>query len=163
MKAITQKIILILLYLFCLLSLTASQELTTITPEEVGLSSEHLERLNKAIQTHIDKGELSGAVTLIARRGEIAHFRAYGWQSIETKKPMLRDAIFRIASMAKPITSIATLILYEEDRFSLTDPVSKYLPDLENMEVAVLTDDNQYDVTELKTEPAKRTSLNLLA
>ena len=71
--------------------------------------------------------------------------------------------ITRIASMAKPITSIATLILYEEDCFSLTDPVSKYLPDLENMEVAVLTDDNQYDVTELKTEPAKRTSLNLLA
>jgi CubicO group peptidase (beta-lactamase class C family) len=108
---------------------------TTAAPESVGLSSERLERLGSAIQRSIDDGRIAGGVSLVARHGKIAYFKAVGMADRESKKPMQTDAIFRICSMSKPITSVAVMILYEEGRFTLSDPVSDYLPEFKHMKV----------------------------
>jgi CubicO group peptidase (beta-lactamase class C family) len=83
-------------------------------PEDVGMSSERLRRIHEAIERHIDAGEISGAVTLVARRGRLVHFEAHGLMDIESKRPMEKGAIFRIASMSKPITGAAAMIMLEE-------------------------------------------------
>jgi CubicO group peptidase (beta-lactamase class C family) len=103
----------------------------------VGLSAERLQRIHQTIQRHIEAGDVTGAVTLIARKGQIAHFETHGLMDIETKKAMSKDAIFRIASMTKPITATAILMLMEEGKIRLTDPVSKFIPELKDMKVAV--------------------------
>src|ERR1017187_4392653 len=106
-------------------------------PEDVGMSSERLRRIHEAIQRHIDTGEISGAVTLVARRGRLVHFEAHGLMDIESKRPMEKDAIFRIASMSKPITGVAVMMMLEEGKLRLNDPVSKFLPAFANPKVAV--------------------------
>src|ERR1035437_156501 len=108
---------------------------TTAAPESVGLSSERLERIASAIQKSVDDGRLAGGVSLVARHGKIAYFKAVGMADRESKKPMQTDAIFRLCSMSKPITSVAVMILYEEGRLTLSDPVSDYLPEFKNMKV----------------------------
>jgi len=115
----------------------AAQDLPTAKPESVGLSSERLERISKAVQKDIDDKRIAGAVTLVLRRGQVAWFKAQGMQDREAAKPMRPDSIFRICSMSKPITSVAVMMLYEEGRFLLEDPVSKYLPEFKNMKVYV--------------------------
>jgi CubicO group peptidase (beta-lactamase class C family) len=107
------------------------------SPKELGFSPERLDRLDTVIQSTIDQHRLAGAVMFIARDGQTAHLKAYGMQDVENKKPMATDAIFRIASMSKAVTTIAALILYEEGRFMLNDPVSKYIPSFANSVVAV--------------------------
>jgi len=109
-------------------------------PEDVGVSSERLQRIHEAIQRHIDAGDISGAVTLVARRGSIVHFEAHGLMDIESKKPMAKDTIFRLASMSKPITAVALLMLVEEGKVRFDDPVSKFIPEFEHMKVAVAKD-----------------------
>lgn len=111
--------------------------LPTAKPEEVGLSATRLERIHEAIQRHIDAGEISGAITLVARRGRIAHFEAHGVMDIESKKPMTRDAIVRLASMTKPVTAVAVLMLVEEGKIRLSDPVSRFIPEFKEMKVAL--------------------------
>jgi CubicO group peptidase (beta-lactamase class C family) len=106
-------------------------------PEDVGMSSERLRRIPEAIQRHIDAGEISGAVTLVARRGRIVHFEAHGLMDIESKRPMEKDAIFRIASMSKPVTGVAVMMMTEEGKLRLNDPVSRFLPEFKNPKVAV--------------------------
>jgi CubicO group peptidase (beta-lactamase class C family) len=106
-------------------------------PEDVGMSSERLRRVHEAIERHIDAGEISGAVTLVARRGRLVHFEAHGLMDIESKRPMEKDAIFRIASMSKPITGAAVMMMLEEGKLRLNDPVSKFLPEFKNAKVAV--------------------------
>jgi CubicO group peptidase (beta-lactamase class C family) len=106
-------------------------------PEDAGMSSERLLRIHDAIQRHIDAGEISGAVTLVARRGRIVHFEPHGLMDIESKRPMQKDAIFRIASMSKPITGVAVMMMLEEGKLRLNDPVSKFLPEFKNSKVAV--------------------------
>ena len=106
-------------------------------PEDIGMSSERLRRIHEAIQRHIDTGEISGAVTLVARRGRLVHFEAHGLMDIESKRPMQKDAIFRIASMSKPITGVAVMMMLEEGKLRLNDPVSKFLPEFKNSKVAV--------------------------
>jgi CubicO group peptidase (beta-lactamase class C family) len=115
----------------------AGQELSTAKPESVGLSSERLERIAAAVQRSIDQNRIAGAVTLVARRGHIAWFKAQGMQDREALKPMPPDAIFRICSMSKAITSLAVMMLYEEGNFLLDDPVSKYIPEFKNPKVLV--------------------------
>ena len=107
----------------------------TATPEEVGLSSERLERIASAIQKSVDDGRIAGGVSLVARHGKIAYFQAVGMADRDAHKPMRTDSIFRICSMSKPITSVAVMILYEEGRFVLSDPVSDYLPEFKHMKV----------------------------
>jgi CubicO group peptidase (beta-lactamase class C family) len=108
-------------------------------PEDVGLSSERLKRIGEAVQRHIDAGNVSGAVTLVARKGRIAHFEARGMMDLESKKPMPKDGLFRLASMSKPITGVAIMMLVEEGKVRLTDPVSRFIPEFKALDkVAVL-------------------------
>src|ERR1051325_3955971 len=107
-------------------------------PEDVGMSSERLQRINEAVQRYIDSGQITGAVTVVARRGKIVHFEAQGLMDVESKTPMRRDAIFRMASMSKPVTGVAILMLLEEGRLRLTDPVSRFIPEFRNPKVAML-------------------------
>ena len=90
-------------------------------PERVGMSAERLERLDTAVQGYIDREEIAGAVTLIARHGKIAHFKAYGYRDLESKAPMGKDSLFRMFSMTKPVTCAALMILVEENEILLSD------------------------------------------
>lgn len=108
-----------------------------VKPESVGLSEERLSRIHDTIQRHIDAGNICGAVTLVARRGRVAHLQAHGLMDIESKKPMAKDAIFRIFSMSKPVAGAAIMILLEQGKVRLNDPVSKFIPELKGMKVAV--------------------------
>jgi CubicO group peptidase (beta-lactamase class C family) len=119
------------------LSAAAAQEVPVVKPETVGLSAERLERIASTVQRGIDDKRIAGAVTLVARRGHVAWFKAQGMADREAGKPMRPDTMFRICSMTKPITSLAVMMLYEEGRFLLDDPVSKYLPEFKNPKVLV--------------------------
>ncbi len=114
-----------------------SASLTTGKPEQSGMSTERLKRLAAAMQGYIDRGEVSGTVTLVARHGRIVHLQAQGLMDAGSKTPMKTDTIFRLASMTKAITSVAVMMLYEEGRFLLTDPVSKFIPEFKNPQVMV--------------------------
>jgi CubicO group peptidase (beta-lactamase class C family) len=105
------------------------------TAEEVGFSAERLERINFKMQRYIDEGKVAGIVTLVARRGHVAHFGKFGFQDLQIEKPMGLDTIFRIYSMTKPITSVAAMILYEQGLFHMNDPISKFIPDFKNVKV----------------------------
>ncbi len=123
---------------FLILNVLAfSQDIPSGKPESVGLSSERLERISTVVQRDIDDKRIAGAVTLVVRRGHIAWFKAQGMMDREAAKPMPTDAMFRICSMTKPITSVAVMMLYEEGKFLLDDPVSKYLPEFKNSKVLV--------------------------
>ena len=112
-----------------------AQDLPTAKPESVGLSSERLEKISAAVQRSIDDKRLAGAVTIVVRHGQVAYFKAQGLADREANKPMQKDSIFRICSMSKPITSLAVMMLYEDGKFLLDDPVSQYLPEFKNMKV----------------------------
>ena len=105
--------------------------------EDVGFSTERLSRVHEAVAKHIELKDVSGAVTLVARRGKIVHFEAQGLADIDSKKPMARDSIFRLASMSKPITAVAVLLMMEEGKIRLSDRVSTFLPEFKTMKVAV--------------------------
>ena len=119
------------------LSLTAAT-VPSGRPEDVGMSSERLQRVAEVIKTYIDSHQISGAVTMVSRKGRIAHFEAHGLMDIEAKTPMRKDAIFRMASMSKPVTGVAILMLMEEGKLRLTDPVSRFIPEFKNPKVAML-------------------------
>jgi CubicO group peptidase (beta-lactamase class C family) len=106
-------------------------------PETVGLSSTRLERIAATVQSSVDKGEIAGAVTLIARHGQVVWLHATGNQDRENSKPMRTDSIFRICSMTKPITTLGVMMLYEEGRFQLDDPIAKYIPEFADPKVLV--------------------------
>jgi CubicO group peptidase (beta-lactamase class C family) len=107
------------------------------SPDKLGFSSDRMKRIGEAMQGHINAHDISGSVTLISRRGQIAYFEAQGFMDIESSKPMSRDAIFPLASMSKPITGVAVLLLAEEGKLRLSDPVSKFIPEFKNTNVAV--------------------------
>jgi CubicO group peptidase (beta-lactamase class C family) len=115
----------------------AAQSLPSARPEQVGLSSERLNRLTATLKADSDKGVIPGAVLLVARHGKVALFEAIGVRNPETKAPMTKDAIFRIYSMSKPITSVSAMMLFEEGKFGLAEPVSKYIPQLGGLKVGV--------------------------
>ena len=106
-------------------------------PEDVGLSSERLQRINQVIQRYIDAKDIAGALTVVSRRGRIAHFEAQGMMDIDHNAPMRKDAIFRMASMSKPVTGVAILMLVEEGKIRLTDPISKFIPEFKDTKVAM--------------------------
>jgi CubicO group peptidase (beta-lactamase class C family) len=109
----------------------------TGTAEDTGFSAERLPRINDFVKRYIDAGQISGAVTLVARRGRIAHFNAHGFLDLESKKPVPKDAIFRLASTSKPITGAAVMMLVEEGKIRLSDPVATYIPEFKGLKVAV--------------------------
>lgn len=109
----------------------------TARPEDAGISSERLLRVRALLQRHIDQGNIAGSVSLIARKGRLVHLEALGFADKDSKKPLKTDSIFRLASMTKPITSVAVMMLLEEGRFILNDPISRFLPEFKNPKVAV--------------------------
>src|SRR5262249_29984616 len=124
-----------------LLGLTASPaaaaELERAKPEQVGLSSERLERITQTLRVDVERGRIPGAVILIARKNRIAYVEAVGFRDKAAGSAMTPDAIFRIASMTKPLVTVAALSLYEEGRLFLSDPVSKYIPALKSRTVGL--------------------------
>lgn len=130
-----------------------SQTLTMASkPEEVGMSSAHLQQMDKMLQEYIASNKLPNAVALIARKGKIVYYKAFGQSNTETKTPVKRDDIFRNASQSKAIASTAVMMLWEEGKFSLDEPISKYIPEFRN--ATVLKRLNWADTT-YTTEPAK--------
>lgn len=117
-----------------------AQTLPVATPESVGLSTERLARLEARIEEYIADELIAGAVTLVARHGEIVHLESHGYRDREAGDPMDTDDIFIIMSMTKPIVSTALMMLYEEGRFLLTDPVARWLPEFSEMKVRVARD-----------------------
>ena len=111
--------------------------LPTARPEEVGLSSERLGRIAQVLKADVERGRIPGAVVLVARKGRVVYLEAVGFRDKATGAPMTRDAIFRIASMTKPLTTVAAMQLWEEGRLLLSDPVSKHLPALADLKVGV--------------------------
>lgn len=131
----------------------SQQKLVEAAPETEKFSTERLQRIDHMIKEYIDAGQMNGAATLIARDGKIVYYRAFGYDDRETKKPLKRDQIFRIASQTKAITSVAVMMLFEEGKFLLDDPVSKYIHSFKNPQV--LDKFNAVDTT-YTTVPAKR-------
>jgi CubicO group peptidase (beta-lactamase class C family) len=123
-------------------------------PEEVGLSSERLNRLIDILKADVDKGAVPGAVLLVARHGKIICLEALGYRDREAGAAMAPDTIFRIASMTKPLTSVAAMMLAEEGKLLIADPVARYIPEFADLKVAVDSDDAS--ATTLKTEPVHR-------
>jgi CubicO group peptidase (beta-lactamase class C family) len=121
-------------------------------PEEVGMSSERLQRIDTAVQRNIDDGQVVGAVALVARKGRVVYFKALGMMDVEAKKQMHTDAIFRMASSTKPVTGVAIMMLMEEGKVRLTDPVSRFIPEFKDMKVAV----TKAGESEVQLVPAKR-------
>lgn len=120
-----------------LAALAWANALPTATPEEVGLSSQKLARVTEVVKAEIAKGRYPGAVALVARRGKIAYFEAFGQRDPQASAPMTKDAIFRLYSMTKPFASMAAMMLVEDGRILLSDPVSKHIPKLANLQVSV--------------------------
>jgi CubicO group peptidase (beta-lactamase class C family) len=114
---------------------TADAPLPSTTPAAAGLSVERLARLDRYVEGEIAAGRKAGAVVLIARRGKVAYVKAYGEADVQSHRPMPTDALFRIHSMTKPITSVALLTLYEQGKFQLSDPLEKYLPAFKGVKV----------------------------
>jgi CubicO group peptidase (beta-lactamase class C family) len=106
-------------------------------PEEVGFSAERLNRIGQALNREIDQGKLPGAVVVVARKGRVAYFESFGFRDKAAGAPMTKDAIFEIYSMTKPLVSVAAMMLVEEGRLQLTDPVAKFLPEFANLQVSV--------------------------
>jgi CubicO group peptidase (beta-lactamase class C family) len=123
--------------LFAALALPLLAGIPESKPEQVGLSSERLERIHETVQRHIDEHNISGAVTLVTRKGHIAHFQAHGLMDVEARKPMAKNSVFRIWSMSKPVAGTAILMLIEEGKVRLNDPVSKFIPEFKGMKVAM--------------------------
>ena len=112
-----------------------ADELPKSTPKDAGLSIEKLDHVNTLVQAAVDKNRTAGVVVLVARHGKVAYLESIGRLSAEADKQMSTDAIFRIHSMTKPITTAAALVLYDEGKFKLDEPVSKYLPEFRGLRV----------------------------
>ena len=126
-------------------------DLPIAKPDEVGLSADRLGMIGPLIDRYLEAQLIPGALTLVARQNRIAHCEVRGYANVEQQRPLHSDTIFRIASMTKPITSVALMQLYEQGRFQLNDPIAKWLPAFEKMEVAVRRESG-----EVELEAAKR-------
>jgi CubicO group peptidase (beta-lactamase class C family) len=144
---------LLLLSLFIVLQLSAGS-VPKSKPEDVGMSSERLQRIDQMLERRIAKGEMTGAVAIVARKGKMVHLTAKGVMDLETKQPVTPATMFRIASMTKPVTSIALMMMVEEGKVRLNDPVSRYIPEFKNLKVAVAAPAPATSATERGTAPA---------
>ncbi len=121
--------------LMLLATLAFAQGLPAGDPQALGFSADRLQRVEAAVSAAVEKGDIAGAVALAARRGKIVFSESFGMADIDDREPMQADTIFRIASMTKPITSLAVMMLFEEGHFLLSDPVSAYIPELGGLQV----------------------------
>ncbi|BBK40699.1 penicillin-binding protein [Allostella vacuolata] len=136
-------------------AVAADPPLPVAVPEAVGLSSERLARIAPILQADIAAGRIPGAVVAIARHGKLAYYEAFGFRDKEAGTAMTRDTIFAIASMTKPMTSLAVMMLNEEGKLFVNDPIGRHLPPLGKMPVAVQKKGADGQVT-IETEPARR-------
>lgn len=148
--------ILAMAFIIFVVPMTWATSLSPAKPEQVGLSSERLDRLDQLFKTEIEQGRIPGVVALIARKGQIAYFKSFGYRDKVSGAPMSNDAIFRIYSMTKPFTSVAAMMLVEEGKIVLTDPISKFLPQLGKLEVSVPKFDPATSTVTYSTTPAVR-------
>jgi CubicO group peptidase (beta-lactamase class C family) len=125
-------------------------DMNVVAPESVGFSSTRLSRITTAMRGYIDAGQLPGVITVVARRGQVVHFECLGIMDVEADKPMRPDAILRMFSMTKPITSVALMMLFEEGRFLLGEPVSKYIPEFQGCKVYAGTTETGVECVELE-------------
>ena len=133
-----------------------AQGLPAAAPESVGMSTQRLARIGESFKKEIDQGKLPGAVFLVARKGKLVYSEAIGFQDKEAGKPIAKDSIFRIYSMTKPLVSVAAMMLVEDGRIQLTDPVSKYLPAMKSMNVSVAKADAEFAKVAYSQVPADR-------
>ncbi len=134
----------------------SAADLPTATPEEVGLSSSRLARITETLRADVEAGRIPGAVVIVARKGRIAYAEAVGFRDKSAGSRMTMDSIFRIASMTKPMVSVATMMLYEDGRLFVSDPISKYIPALGKMQVGVERIDPMTGKSVLALVPADR-------
>jgi CubicO group peptidase (beta-lactamase class C family) len=149
------------LSLACMMTnLATGQGLGFASPESVGLSASKLDEATASLQQHIDAGDIAGVVAAVARDGKIVYFESLGMMNIEQAKPMQEDALFRIYSMTREITSLAVLQLYEQGKFQMDDPIKMYLPDFEAQRV--LLDPESTDITQTRPRNGDITVAHLL-
>ena len=135
MKTKFLRLFLITATIFSFSFATAADSLPVVQPEDVGFSSEQLNKIETYFASRVEKGEIAGIVTLVARHGKIAHFSAVGYQDAEQEIPMEKDTIFRVYSMTKPIVSAALMMLYQDGLFQMNDPLSKFIPEFADLRV----------------------------
>ena len=154
---IVKRLALAALFFILVASIAGAQGIPQATnPGEVGLSTERLNRISAWIQADVDKGIVPGAVVMVLRKGKIAYYEAFGYRDREKNIPMTRNSIFRLASMTKPFTSLAIMLLAEEGKIQLVYPVSRYLPEFKDLKVGVEKKDPTTGKTELVFEPPSR-------
>ena len=120
---------------------TAPADVKLVAPESVGFSSAGLKAFEQAMRALVDEGQLAGITTLVSRHGKVVAFDSYGYQNLETKTPLAKDTIFRIASMTKPIVGVAMMMLFEEGKWKLDDPVARHIPQFKDLKVATASGD----------------------
>ncbi|MBN2763201.1 MAG: beta-lactamase family protein, partial [Bacteroidales bacterium] len=138
---------------FMAISCNQSSQLQVVSPESVGLSTERLNRIDTMLNQSINSNWITGAVPLIQRNGKIVYYKAFGMDDKEEHIPMKRDGIFRIASQTKAVTSVAVMMLFEEGKLLLDDPISKYIPEFAHPR---LVDQFNEEDTTYTTIPANR-------
>lgn len=145
----------LLFLIFCLSSsFSLAQDLPRASSaEEVGMSTERLNRINDVMQRHIDAGTIQGAVTGVARRGKIVHLEAHGYMNVVDGKPMQEDALFIMMSSTKPVLGVATMMLIEEGLIRPSDPLSTWFPEFAEMQVAVLRNPVDENISPLRVDP----------
>lgn len=148
MKKISLLPILLFLFSFHI----SAQELESASPEEVGVSSDRINRLTNVMQEYVDQNKISGAVALVARKNKIIYYNAVGKSDLENDRMMNKDAIFRIASQTKAIVSVGIMILQEEGKLLISDPLSNFIPEFKESTVAVSSDDGNYKIVKSKRE-----------
>ncbi len=143
---------LLILFLTFSTLLLPAQELPLAKPEELGMSSERLQRLTATFKQYADDKKMAGSVVLVMRKGKVAYYESFGMRDLEAKSPMGKDAIFRIASQSKALVSVAAMILQEEGKLLISDNVSKYIPEFKETTVAVPSEGGGYDVVKAKRQ-----------
>ena len=151
MKAFQQALVCVSLCLW-FVSAGFGRELPTAVPEQVGLSSKELARIKPAMQRFVDDRKFAGVITMVSRRGKVVHFEAVGMRDLEAKQPIERDTICRFYSMAKPVTSVAVMMLVEAGELRLDDAISKYVPELKGRKVFVKSTDDGPELEDAKRE-----------
>ena len=139
MKTALKSVMLTLLFALPVVLQVSAAPLPRVKPEEVGMSLERLQRIDQMLERRIAAGEMAGAVAIVARKGKVVHLTAKGVMDLESKQPVTASTMFRVASMTKPVTSVAIMMMIEEGKIRLNDPVSRYIPEFRGQKVAVAT------------------------
>ncbi len=139
--------------LFIGISVSAQDIPWASSAEEVGMSTDRLQRISQAMQRHIEAGNIQGAVTAVARRGKLVHFEAHGLMDVDNNRPMQQDNIFIMMSSTKPVLGVAAMMMIEEGLIRPTDPISKWIPEFAEMEVAVLRDPVDENISPFRADP----------